>query len=389
MSKPESLPTLEDLGDLKGKKVLVRSDLNVPITVKTFDGEEVCEIGDDFRLRQSLATLYFLTENGAEVTVMSHLGRPKGAYVPKCSIDPIRKWLQKFIPEINVMENLRFDPREEKNSEDFVLELIKGQDYFVNDAFGVSHREHASVVGPPKYLKSAAGRLLKTEVDTLLRMLHDPSSPFVVIVGGAKISEKLGVLKALSKVADVILVGGGMAYTFLAACGHGIGDSLFEKDRVEDCKELLESNAKVMIPTDVIAMSKEGEICREEKGGQVIAVDFEVGNDIPVGFKGLDIGLKTTETYDEVIAGASLVFWNGPMGVFEDPRFRFGTKQIALSVANCKGYTVVGGGDSAKALADLDMEGAADYVSTGGGASLELLEFGDLPGLKALRKWSK
>ncbi|MCU0268704.1 MAG: phosphoglycerate kinase [Acidimicrobiales bacterium] len=369
-----SVPTLEDLGDLQGRRVLVRADFNVPLK----DGV----ITDDLRIRAALPTLQWLQEQGAVVTACSHLGRPKGAPDPKYSMDPVRARLAELAPGVELLENLRFNAGETKNDPAFVQELIAGQDAYVNDAFGASHRSHASIVGPPQFLPSAAGRLLQREVDVLLPMRNEPNRPFIVILGGAKVSDKLGVIEALAKVADGLIIGGGMAFTFLKAQGHAIGKSLLEEDQVETCRRLLDSDVVIHLPTDFTALGPGGEIGKPEAGGEV----RQVGADIPDGWMGLDIGPGSAAAFTDVIGEANTIFWNGPMGVFEDPRFEAGTRAVAQAVAEARGFTVVGGGDSAAAVAQFHLADQIDHISTGGGASLELLELGDLPGLAALRE---
>lgn len=368
-----SVPSLEDLGDLDGRRVLFRADFNVPIA----DGEIV----DDFRIRAALPTIEFLTSRGATVTACTHLGRPKGAPDPRYSVEPVRRRLAELAPGVELLDNLRFDPGETADDPAFVQRLIDGQDLYVNDAFGASHRAHASIVGPPRFLPSAAGRLLRREVDVLLPLRSDPRRPFVVILGGSKVSDKLGVIDALSKVADALVIGGGMCFTFLAAQGHAVGDSLLEVDQIETCRRLLESDVTIHIPHDVTALGPGGVLMDPSAGGEV----RQLGADLPDGWKGLDIGPGTAAEFAEIIAEARTVFWNGPMGVFEDPRFAAGTRVVAESMAEARGFTVVGGGDSAAALDSFGLADEVDHVSTGGGASLELLENGDLPGLAALR----
>jgi phosphoglycerate kinase len=384
------VPLLEDLGDLEGKHVLVRVDFNVPIT-KTATGERV--VADDFRIRAALPTLSWLRDHGAEVTACTHLGRPKGKPDPAYDLGPVRDRLEELLPGAKLLENLRFSPGEENNDPAFVQELIKGQDAYVNDAFGVSHRAHASVVGPPKFLPSAAGRLMAREVEVLTGLLEAPTRPFVVIVGGAKVKDKLGVLKSLAARADTVLVGGGMAYTFLQSLGHSIGASLVDPSHLTECAELMSSAGNLILPLDAKGLAPGYKLSIEtETGDEKAAADRDgpevqiFGLDIPDGWRGVDIGPVTIERFGEVIASAGTVLWNGPMGVFEDERFASGTKAIAEAMARCAGNTVVGGGDSVSALAQLGLEDKIDHVSTGGGASLELLEFGDLPGLEALRE---
>jgi phosphoglycerate kinase len=368
VSEAARIPILENLLPLDGKRVLVRTDFNVPMREE--DGQWV--IADDFRIRATLPTLEYLLANGAEVTVITHLGRPEGHYDERYDLGPLRERLDELCPGVELGENLRFSPGELSNDPAFVETLIKGQDCYVNDAFGVSHRAHASIVGPPAFLPSAAGRLLQREVEVLSSLLTRPERPFVAIVGGAKIGDKLGVLRSLATHVDTLLVGGGLSYTFLAALGHSIGDSLFDPQHTDDCEKLLASDTEVIVPTDVVALLADGET-------------VEVVTDVPDGAKALDIGPATQARFAEVIAGARTVLWNGPMGVFEDPRFVAGTRAVADALAACTGFTVVGGGDSAAAIDEFELADAIDWVSTGGGASLELIEYGDLPGLAALR----
>jgi phosphoglycerate kinase len=367
------VPQLEDLGDLDGKRVLVRADFNVPLR----DGT----ITDDLRIRAALPTLQWLQEQGARVTACSHLGRPKGAPDPKYSMDPVRARLAELAPGVELMENLRFDPGETKNDPAFVQRLIEGQDAYVNDAFGASHRAHASVVGPPAHLPSAAGRLLAEEVEVLLGLREHPSRPFVAVLGGAKVSDKLGVIRALLEIVDGLVIGGGMCFTFLAAMGRPTGASLLEPDQVDTCRELLESGATIHLPSDLTALGPGGKIGDPAAGGDV----RQIGPSVPDGWMGLDIGPGSAAEFSDVILDARTVFWNGPMGVFEDPRFEAGTRTVAEAVAETRGFTVVGGGDSAAAIAQFGLADRIDHISTGGGASLELLEQGDLPGLEALR----
>jgi phosphoglycerate kinase len=358
------LRQLEDLPDPRGKRVLLRADFNVPIT----DGK----IDDDLRIRAALPTIQWLQEHGAHVTACSHLGRPKGKPDPRYSMEPVRERLAQLAPGVDLMENLRFDAGEEGNDPAFVDRLIEGQDLYVNDAFGAAHRAHASIVGPPARLPSAAGRLLAKEVEVLGGLLDKPKRPFVVVLGGSKVSDKLGVIQSLLERADQLLIGGGMCFTFLAAQGYEVGDSLLEADRVEDCKKLLESG-KIVVPHDVTGLGPGDEV-------------RQLGRNVPPGWKGLDIGPGTAAEFSDHIEAARTVFWNGPMGVFEDDRFAAGTRTVAQAVAESRAFTVVGGGDSAAALARFKLDDEVDHVSTGGGASLEFLEQGDLPGLKALRE---
>jgi phosphoglycerate kinase len=363
------LPVLEDLPDPSGKKVLLRADFNVPIT----DGH----IDDDLRITAALPTILWLQERGASVTACSHLGRPDGKPDERYSMDPVRARLNELAPGVGLMDNLRFDPGEEANDPAFVDKLVDGFDLYVNDAFGASHRAHASVVGPPTRLPSAAGRLLAKEVEVLGGLLDRPMHPFVAILGGSKVSSKLGVIESLIDKVDHLAIGGAMCFTFMQAQGFTVGTSLVEPDWVEACKRLLDgpSSNKLLIPTDVVAMGPDEEV-------QVFR------GDIPAGWKGLDIGPETTLAFIAPLETAGTILWNGPMGMFEDTRFQEGTLMVAEAVADSHGFTVVGGGDSAAAVAKFGLDLRIDHVSTGGGASLELLEKGDLPGLDALRKAS-
>ena len=362
------LPLLEDLGDVSGKRVLVRTDFNVPMEGP--DNARV--ITDDFRIRAALPTISWLTSRGATVVCASHLGRPKGQPVDKYSMVPIRARLQELAPGVELMENLRFNAGEESNSEAFVAQLVQGFDMYVNDAFGAAHRAHASVSGPPKTLPSAAGRLLQREVEVLGEMRNHPKRPFIAVLGGAKVSDKLGVIEALLSTVDALVIGGGMCFTFLAAKGMPVGSSICELDQVAVCKRLLDGPKQIHLPEDLVGLDAEGNYAT-------------FGVRLPDGAKGLDIGPGSAAAFTDVIMDARTVFWNGPMGMFEDPRFAAGTKTVAQAVADTKAFTVVGGGDSAAALAQFGLDDQVDHVSTGGGASLEYLELGDLPGLAALR----
>ena len=362
------VPQLEDLGDVRGKTVLVRTDFNVPMS----GPDDARIIADDFRIRAALPTINWLTERGARVVCASHLGRPKGTPNLKYSMNPIRKRLSELTPDVELLENLRFNPGEESNDPMFVNEIVNGIDFYVNDAFGAAHRSHASIVGPPKTLPSAAGRLLQREVEVLAELRNNPKRPLVAVLGGAKISDKIGVIEALSKVVDSFVIGGGMCFTFLAAKSLPIGDSLCERDQIAFCKQLLESQVKIHLPEDIVGVDNAG-----------IFATFGVR--LPEGSKGLDIGPGSAAAFADIIMGARSVFWNGPIGMFEDERFAAGTRTVAQAMSETKAFTVVGGGDSAAALAQFGFENDVDHVSTGGGASLEFLELGDLPGLRALR----
>ena len=367
------VPRLEDLGDLSGKSVLVRADFNVPIS----DGN----ITDDLRIRAAVPTLRYLLAAGASVTACTHLGRPNGEPDPAYSVEPVRAKLAEWLPEVILLDNLRFDPGETANDPTFVQALIEGHHAYVNDAFGASHRAHASIVGPPQFLPSAAGRLLHREVEVLGGMNNRSRRPFVAVMGGSKVSDKLAVIEALLEHVDSLIVGGGMCFTFLKAKGHNIGSSLCEDDMVETCKALLDGPKTIHLPYDITAMGPDGRLFEPEAGGDV----RQIGVEIPDGWMGVDIGPGSAAQFGDVIHQAGTVLWNGPMGVFEDPRFAGGTGAVAQAMADTKAFTIVGGGDSAAAAKQFKVDRDMDHVSTGGGASLELIEKGDLPGLEALR----
>lgn len=371
------LPSIERWGSLSGKRILVRVDFNTPVA--EVDG--VLVVSDDFRIRSTVPLFENLLERGATVVACTHFGRPKGRVVAKYSVEPVRRRLAELCAGVDLMENLRFDPGEEANDPAFGAALIAGFDYYVNEAFSASHRAHASIMIPPMLVPSAAGPNLLREVQTLQSLLESPARPFVAIVGGAKVSDKLGVVKVLSEKADTVIVGGGMAYTFEASLGRTIGSSLFDPSYLEECARLLAAG-KVLIPVDSRGLAAGASFGAE--GGADPVTEF--GENIPDGFEGLDIGPSTVDAFRAAITGAGTVLWNGPMGVFEDPRFGTGTEAVARAVAGSDAVSVVGGGDSVAALKGYGLEDAFSFVSTGGGASLELVELGDLPGLKALRE---
>ncbi len=364
------LPLLEDLGDVRDKRVLVRSDLNVPLAVSDSDGKT---IADDFRIRQAVQTWRWLVDRGAKVTVCSHLGRPKGKPDERYSIEPVRACVQKLVPEVTVLENLRFNAGEEGNDPAFVQELIKDQDIYVNDAFGAAHRSHASIVGPPRFLPSAAGLLLAQEFEMLGNLLEDPPRPFLAILGGAKVSDKIGVIDALLKKVDTMIIGGGMAYTFLKALGHNIGDSICQVDQLDYARRVLDGDKRIVLPTDLIVASPEGDV-------------QTVKREVPEGFEGFDAGPETRTAFADEVLASQTIFWNGPLGMFEDQRFEEGTRTVAEAMAKTAGTTVIGGGDVVSAVNGFGLGDRMDWVSTGGGATLELIEQGDLPGLAALRE---
>ena len=372
------LPRLEDLPPVAGRRVLVRADLNAPLR-ETAAGSY--EVTDDFRLRSSIPTLSWLVEGGAHVSVCSHLGRPKGKIDPRYSMTPIRERMATLAPSVEVMENLRFDPGEEANDPDFVRRLVEGFDYYVNDAFGACHRSHGSIVGPPLLLPSAAGRLLEREVDALARLLVEPERPFVAVLGGAKVADKLGLLTSLSQKVDQLFIGGAMCFTFLAALGHDVGGSPVEPALFDEARSLL-AHCQLELPKDLVALSPDGSF---GDGNEPSGTARDFGGDLLPGWRGADIGAATRVAFGRGIAHARTVLWNGPMGVFEDPRFGEGTRSVAKAVASSGGYSVVGGGETVAAVHELHLEERIDHVSSGGGATLELIEKGDLPGLAALR----
>jgi phosphoglycerate kinase len=390
------LPTLDSL-PVAGKRVLVRADLNVPLA----DGPDGKEVADDTRVRASLPTIRALLDRKATVIVCSHLGRPGGERNPKYSLAPVATALSKLLrmkvrltstptgpadeldglgpDEIGLLENLRYDPGEEANDKRFAARLAALADAYVDDAFGAVHRAHASVVGVAEQLPSAAGLLLQKEVDVLSRLVESPDRPFVLVLGGAKVSDKIGVVANFLRRADAILIGGAMANTFLAARGEKVGISRIEPDRLGEVRRTLASAAKagveVVLPSDVVV----AEAFDEHAEPTVVPV-----NAIPDDRMALDIGPATAARFGAWVGRAATVLWNGPMGVFEWESFSNGTREVAKAVAAAKAFTVVGGGDSAAALAAFGLEDDVSHLSTGGGASLEFLEGRELPGLKAL-----
>ena len=371
------LPSYLRWGNLVGKRVLVRVDFNTPV----LDVDGVLTVTDDFRIRSTLPLFEELLGLGATVVACTHFGRPKGQVVAKYSVEPVRRRLAQLCPEVELMENLRFNPGEESNDPAFGASLVEGFDYYINEAFSASHREHASIMIPPTLLPSAAGPNLQREVTTIKALLTSPARPFVAIVGGAKVADKLGIVRVLSEKADTVIVGGGMAFTFEVDQGRSIGSSLFDESHLDECASLL-AGANVLIPADSRGLADGQPFGDASCRGDVI--DF--GANIPDGFVGLDIGPKAIDEFCEVIAKARTILWNGPMGVFEDPRLSAGTEAVARAVASSDAVSVIGGGDSVSALQSYGLEDQVSFVSTGGGASLELVELGDLPGLRALRE---
>jgi len=358
----------------------VRSDLNVPLE----DGE----VSDDFRLRSALPTLERLVASGAAVTVCSHLGRPKGVD-PGLSLEVVARRMDELSDydvrfetagDITVLENTRFLQGETSNEPDTARQMAEGFDLFVQDAFGSVHRAHASTVGVAELIESAAGPLLDAELAALGRFLGEPDRPYTVVLGGAKVSDKLGVIENLLPRVDRMLVGGGMCFTFLSAQGMGVGRSLVQEDMLGTVCDLLEGPDahKIVLPVDIAV----GEEFSESATRHIV-----LASEIPDDSIGLDIGPETGAGYWELIGSSASVFWNGPMGVFEWESFRNGTEHIARAMADCDGFTVVGGGDSAAALRLLGLEGAVSHLSTGGGAGLELLEGRILPGVAVLERW--
>lgn len=387
--------TIEDL-DIKGKKVFIRADFNVPL-------DENLMITDDRRIRSTLPTVNYAIDEGAKVILSSHLGRPRGKIDPKYSLAPVAKRLQRllnkevvFAPDcvgsqaenlvsrmkngdVLLLENLRYHPGEEKNDEEFARSLAKLADVFVNDAFGAAHRAHASIVGITKFLPSAAGFLLKQEIEYLKGAIDNPVKPFIAILGGAKVSGKIGVLEHLVDNVDKVLVGGGMAFTFIKAMGNEIGNSLVEDDMLETAerirKKLIENGVKFYLPVDCV-------IAQNTEPGTVVKIVPTL--EIPKGWKALDIGPASVKLFTVAIQDAKTVLWNGPMGVFEMDIFSRGTFDIARAVADAYALTIVGGGDTALAVHKAGVSDAISFISTGGGASLQLLEGKELPGIAAL-----
>lgn len=389
--------TIEDI-DVKGKKVLARCDFNVPLK----DGE----ITNDKRIVAALPTIKYLMEHGAKVILCSHLGRPKGEYKPEFSLAPVAKRLSEYLGvevklaedaevvgpnakamaaelkdgEVMLLENVRYRAEETKNEENFSKELASLADIFVNDAFGTAHRAHCSTTGVAAYLPAVCGYLIQKEIKFMGGALANPKRPLVAILGGAKVSDKIGVIENLIDKCDTIIIGGGMAYTFMKYLGHNIGTSLLEADWVEKAGEMMkkaeDKGVKFLIPVD----NKVGKEYYEHTEAKVVSSD-----DIPDGWMGLDIGPKTQEVFADAIKGAGTVIWNGPMGVSEWDNFAAGTICVAKAVADSGAISIIGGGDSVAAVTKLGFADKMSHISTGGGASLEFLEGKDLPGICALQ----
>ena len=393
-----ALRTLDDLGDVAGSRVFVRVDFNVPL-----DGGRVA---DDLRIRAAIPTLRELRERGAALVVASHLGRPEGEARDDLRLAPVADRLGELLvvevmaldevvgdgPEavcahieqgdVVLLENLRFDPGEEANDVRFAGRLAELADAYVDDAFGAAHRAHASVVALPDLMRAsgrptAAGRLLQREVEVLGRLLRDPDRPYVAVLGGAKVSDKLGVLGALAERADALLIGGAMAFTLIAAEGGEIGDSLVERDRFDEVRAVMRGtgDALIELPQDVVAATEASADVRPQT---------VPAREIPHGLKGLDIGPRTVEEFTRILADAKTILWNGPMGVFELEPFSAGTRGVAVAIAGAAAFSVVGGGDSLLAVKREGLEDSFDHLSTGGGASLEFLEGAPLPGIAVL-----
>ena len=383
--------SVKDL-DVRSKKVLVRVDFNVPVK----NGQ----VTDDTRIMRTLPTIRYLLERGARPVLISHLGRPKGVPDPEYAMDPVARRLEELLdapvlkldeavgPEVEealskwdgegvvLLENSRFYPGETKNDPEFSKQLASLADLYVDDAFGAAHRAHATTVGVAKLLPAAAGLLMQQELENLDKVLHNPERPFVAIVGGSKVSDKLGVIESLLEVADTLLIGGAMCFTFFKAEGFETGNSLVEDEYLEETERLIgEAGGRLVLPVDVVAAEK----LEENIPSQVVKVE-----EFPAGLMGLDIGPETVEKFSGYIADAKTIFWNGPMGVFEIDAFAKGTEGVAHAVAQSGAVSVVGGGDSVAAVRKLGLEDDIGFISTGGGASLEYVEGKELPGVAVL-----
>jgi len=383
--------------ELQGKKVLLRCDFNVP------QNKETGEITSDKRIVAAIPTIRYLLEHGAAVIACSHLGKPKGEWKPGLSLAPVAKRLSELLGmevifaadiigpdakakaaalkpgQLLLLENLRFDIREEKNGADFARELAGMADLFVSDAFGTVHRAHASTVGVAAYLPAYAGLLVEKELSVMGKALDDPKRPFVAVLGGAKVSDKINVINNLLEKADTVVIGGGMAYTFIKAQGCAIGTSLLEEDKLDYAREMIAKaaakNVKLLLPVDTAVGDEFKADCRKK------IVDIRA---MPEGWMGMDIGPETVKLFSSAVKGAGTVVWNGPMGVFEFPAFAVGTEAMARALADSGAVTIVGGGDSAAAVEKLGYADKMTHISTGGGASLEFLEGKELPGVACL-----
>lgn len=388
--------TLREM-ELKGKRVLLRVDFNVPLNSNL-------QITNDKRIRETLPTIEYLIQKGAKIVIVSHLGRPDGKVMPEFSLKPVADHLRKLLKkpillandvagvetykyvrsmqegDIVMMENVRFDPREVQNSADFAKELAGVADVYCNDAFGTMHREHTSTSKIAEYLPSCIGFLVEKELQILGRALSDPKRPFVVIIGGAKIKDKISLISRMIDVADVLLIGGAMAYTFLRAQGYNMGRSVVEKDKLQLARLLLEKaraqGTKVVLPTDHIATA---EFSFSADSATVSTKRF------PRTAMGMDIGPATIRAFKHYISKANTVLWNGPLGVAEFQKFAKGTQEVAKEMAESKAFTIVGGGDSANFIEQMNLQNKINHVSTGGGAMLKLLEGAELPGLKNIK----
>ena len=391
-----SKKTVYDI-DVKGKKVLLRCDFNVP------QDKATRAITDDMRIRAAIPTINYLLEQGAAVIACSHLGKPKGEIKPELTLAPVAERLSALLGkevifahdsigedakakaaalecgQIMLLENLRFDKGEEKNYPEFAKALADMAEVFVSDAFGTVHRAHASTAGVADYLPAVSGLLIQKELEIMGGALAAPERPFVAILGGAKVSDKIAVINNLLDKADTIIIGGGMAYTFLKAQGHTIGNSLLEEDRLDYAREMIakaeEKGVKLLLPLD--------NLCASEFSPSAEAVPCS--QDVPDGYMGMDIGAKTIEAYSAAVKGAGTVVWNGPMGVFEFENFAEGTRAVARALAESGAISIVGGGDSAAAVEQLGFADKMTHISTGGGASLEFLEGKALPGVVCLQ----
>ena len=383
--------------DVKGKKVIVRVDFNVPL-------DDDRNITDDKRIVGALPTIEYLVQNGAKTILVSHLGRPKNGFEDKFSMKPAVKRLSELLKkevtlakdvigedakdkanslkesEVLMLENVRFHKEETKNDKEFAKQMASMADIYVNDAFGTAHRAHASTAGLAEFLPAVCGFLIQKEIDFMGTAITDPKRPFVAILGGAKVSDKIGVIENLIEKVDSLIIGGGMAYTFLKAQGYGIGNSICEDDKLDLARTLLkkaeEKNVKLLLPLENVVATE----FKNDTEKKVVP-----SSEIPDGWSGMDIGQKTIEMFSDEIKNAKTVIWNGPMGVFEFPEFAVGTKEVARALASSGAVSIIGGGDSAAAIEQLGFADKVTHISTGGGASLEFLEGIELPGIACLQ----